>query len=370
MSTSGLTVSTPAARDLARSTLAVLFILGLTLASFWILRPFLPAVLWATTIVIATWPIMTALQRRMGGKRGLATATMITGLALAVIVPILFGVGAVINGSTALRSWAQDLPNRTFPALPAWVAGLPLVGARAQEGWTRLTAAGSEGIRTQLSGYADEIARWLLGRIGNLVGMLVQLLVTLLIATALYAGGERVAAGLLRFSRRLGGASGEEATRLAALAVRGVALGVVVTALIQTVLAGVGMAIARAPRPGLFTAAVFVTCLAQLGPTPVMLIAVLWLYAKAHTLAATLLLVWMLLVGTIDNVLRPVLIKRSVDLPFALIFSGVIGGLLAFGVVGLFIGPVVLAVGRSLVERWMAGDAGGETRSVADTART
>jgi predicted PurR-regulated permease PerM len=343
-------------RDLTRGTLAVLFILGLTVASLWILQPFLPALVWATTIVIATWPLMLRIQRRLGGRRGLATTVMVAGFALAVAIPLVFGVGAAINGSAALQDWARDLPNRSMPELPAWLKGLPVVGTRAQETWGRLTAGGAEGLRAQLSEHGDEIGRWLLGRIGNVLGMLVQLLVTLLIAAMLYAGGERVGTGLLRFARRLGGGSAEEATRLAALSVRGVALGVVVTAVIQTVLAGAGMLIARAPRPGLLSAGVFVTCLAQLGPAPVMLIAVLWLYAKAHTLAATLLLGWMLVVGTIDNFIRPLLIKRSVDLPFVLIFSGVIGGLLAFGVIGLFIGPVVLAVGRALLDRWVAGN--------------
>jgi len=354
-----MTQSVSAQRDLTRGTLAVLFILGLTIASLWILRPFLPALVWATTIVIATWPLMTRVQRRMGGRRGLATTVMVGAFALAVVIPLLFGVSAAITGSAALRDWARDLPNRAMPELPAWLTGLPVVGTRATETWGRLTAGGAEGLRAQLSEHADEIARWLLGRIGNVLGMLVQLLVTLLITAMLYTTGERVAAGFLRFSRRLGGHSAEEAARLAGLAVRGVALGVVVTALIQTALAGAGMLIARAPRPGLLAAGVFVTCLAQLGPAPVMLIAVLWLYAKAHTLAATLLLVWMLVVGTIDNFIRPILIKRSVDLPFVLIFSGVIGGLLAFGVIGLFIGPVVLAVGRALIDRWISGDSAG-----------
>jgi predicted PurR-regulated permease PerM len=357
----------PSERDLTRGTLAVLFILGLTTASFWILSPFLPALLWATTIVISTWPLMMRVQRWLGGRRGFATTAMVIAIALAVGAPIFFGVTATINGVGALHDWVKDLPNKPLPTLPAWLTGLPLVGARAQDAWTRLMAGGGEGLRAQLTGNTDDIAKWLLGRIGGLVSMLVQLLVTLLIAAMLYAGGERIGAGVLRFARRLGGGAAEEAARLAALSVRGVALGVVLTAVIQTVLAGAGMLIAGAPRPGLLTAGVFVTCLAQIGPTPVMLVGVLALFSKGHTLAATLLMVWMLFCGTIDNFIRPFLIKRSVDLPFILIFSGVIGGLLAFGVVGLFIGPVVLAAGRTLLDRWISGDAGEGTGPVTAT---
>jgi len=132
-----------------------------------------------------------------------------------------------------------------------------------------------------------------------------------------------------------------------------VALGVVVTALVQALLGGVGLVVAGVPLAGFLTAVMFVLAVAQIGAGPVLIIATIWLYWKVDTTTATIFLVWAVFVGTIDNVLRPFLIKSGADLPLLLIFAGVIGGLLAFGVVGLFVGPVVLAVAYTEVVAWV-----------------
>jgi predicted PurR-regulated permease PerM len=173
------------------------------------------------------------------------------------------------------------------------------------------------------------------------------------IAGILYASGEAAGNGVLRFLRRLAGERGENSGRLAAQAVRAVALGVVVTALAQTVLAGAGLALAGVPQAGLLTTLVFVLCIAQLGPLLVVAPATIWLYSAGSPGRGTLLLVISIVALTLDNVLRPFLIKRGADLPLILILSGVIGGVLAFGVIGLFIGPVLLAVSWTLVVAWV-----------------
>jgi predicted PurR-regulated permease PerM len=140
---------------------------------------------------------------------------------------------------------------------------------------------------------------------------------------------------------------------LAGQAIRAVALGVIVTALIQSALSGIGMAIAAIPRPGLLTAVVFLLCIAQLGPFLVMVPGVVWLYWSGSPGRGTFFLLWTLVVLTMDNILRPWLITRGANLPLLLIFAGVIGGLLGFGVIGLFIGPVILAVSYTLLEAWV-----------------
>jgi predicted PurR-regulated permease PerM len=160
----------------------------------------------------------------------------------------------------------------------------------------------------------------------------------------------------LAFAHRIGREEGERAVRLAGAAVRGVALGVIVTALVQSLLAGLGLWVSGVPRPGLLLAIMFVLGVAQLGPVPVLLPAVIWLYWSGSIGWATALLVWTVLVATLDNVLRPVLIRRGVDLPLLLIIPGVIGGLIGFGVVGLFLGPVFLAVTFTLIESWVRND--------------
>jgi predicted PurR-regulated permease PerM len=154
---------------------------------------------------------------------------------------------------------------------------------------------------------------------------------------------------------KLAGRQGEDAAILAGKAIRSVALGIVVTALIQSALGGIGLTVAGIPAPALLTGILFLLCVAQLGPLLVLLPSVIWLYWKGDTVWGTVLLVWAIFIGIIDNFLRPVLIKKGADLPLLLIFAGVIGGLIAFGVVGLFIGPVVLAVSYTLLRAWVEG---------------
>jgi len=342
------------AHDLARNVLLVLFILGLTAGCLWILRPFLTAIVGATTIAISTWPMLTGLERRWGGRRGLAIATLMALLGIAILAPVYFGAVATVQGASSLTAWLRDLPNQTPPVLPESVVRLPLVGPRIEKAWGELAAGGGEGLKARLSTNAGAILRWLMGRLGNLAGMAVEVLLTLAITGLLYARGENVAANLLRFARRLAGKRGEEAARLAALATRGVGLGVVLTPLIQAILAGIGIAVAGVPRVGLLALVVLLSCLAQVGPIPALLIPIIWLYARGATLAASGLLAWALVVHISGPIVRPLLIKRGVDLPLVLIISGVIGGVMAFGAVGLFIGPVLLAVGTTLLQSWMA----------------
>jgi len=153
----------------------------------------------------------------------------------------------------------------------------------------------------------------------------------------------------------IAGQAGERVTVLAASAIRAVALGIVLTALLQSILGGIGLLIAGVPYALLLTSVMFLLGIAQIGALPVLLGAVIWTYWSSGTFWGTLLLLWSIGAGSIDNILRPILIKRGANLPFLLIFAGVLGGLLAFGLVGLFVGPVVLAVTYTLLEAWVIG---------------
>jgi predicted PurR-regulated permease PerM len=157
---------------------------------------------------------------------------------------------------------------------------------------------------------------------------------------------------------------------LSAQAIRAVALGIVVTALIQAVVGGIGLVIAGVPYSLLLTSVMFMFGIAQIGAVPVLLGAVVWVYWSSGTFWAIVLLVWTVITGSFDNVLRPILIKRGADVPFLLIFAGVLGGILAFGLIGLFVGPVVLSVTYTLLEAWVTrGDAhpGAQAPATADT---
>jgi len=156
---------------------------------------------------------------------------------------------------------------------------------------------------------------------------------------------------------------------LAAGAIRGVALGVVVTAIAQSALGGIGLAVVGVPYVALLTAAMFMLAVAQIGPAPVLVSAVIWVFWKGDTSWGIALLVWTIVVTAMDNFLRPVLIRKGADLPLLLIFAGVIGGLLAFGLLGIFIGPIVLAVSYTLVAAWVdAEPLAGPAKSVTSAS--
>jgi predicted PurR-regulated permease PerM len=186
--------------------------------------------------------------------------------------------------------------------------------------------------------------------------MLIQFLLTTIITAIMFAKGESTRDGILLFANRLAGGRGRDAAILAGKTIRGVVLGVVGTALIQTAMGGIGLWITGVPAAALITAVMFFLCLAQLGPALVLAPAVAWQYWSGHTGMGTTLLVISIITVASDNVIRPLLIKRGANLPLLLIFAGVIGGLLAFGIVGIFIGPVVLAVVYTLLSAWVSAD--------------
>jgi predicted PurR-regulated permease PerM len=354
-------------RDIIRTVLAVLFIVALMASSIWILRPFLGAVVWATTIVVATWPFMTMIEARLWGKRWLAVAAMTFLLLAVLVVPLTSAIVTIVANVDDIAEWARSLPSFTMAPMPEWLKGLPLIGGVAMEAWRYAAAAGIQDIAAKVAPYAGFFIKWFVAQVGNIGVLLVQFLLTVVLAAAIYANGEYASERVLRFGRRLAGAGGENAVRLAGQTIRGVALGIVGTALAQSVLAGISLLVAGVPFAAVLTAVMFLLCIAQLGPLLVLAPSVLWLYWEGNTLWGTFLLACSVVTVTMDNFLRPILIKRGADLPLLLIFAGVIGGLLAFGLIGIFVGPVVLAVGHKLLAAWIDGDA--EEAEPADPQR-
>ena len=341
------------ARDLTRTTLAVLFITALIGASFWILRPFLAASVWATMIVVATWPLMLRVQRWLGNRRALAVSVMTAVLLLVYVVPFMLAVGTVLDQADRIAGWADTLATVQLPRPPEAVHRIPFVGARIAAAWERAASASVDEVVASLEPHARAIALWFVARLGSFGVVSLEFLLTTIIAAMMYAKGETVASGVVRFAQRLAGDRGEQAVALAGQAIRSVALGVVLTALVQAVLGGIGLAVAGVPFVVILTGIMFLLSIAQLGPLAVLVPAVVWLYWRGSSGWGTVLLVWTVLITPLDNFLRPILIRKGVDLPLTLIFAGVIGGLIAFGLVGIFVGPVVLAVGFTLLKAWV-----------------
>ena len=354
------------AQDLPRVVLAVLFIGALMAASFWILRPFIGALLWATMIVVATWPLMLALQKRLWGKRALAVTVMTIALLLVLIVPLTIAVLTIVDNAPRIAGWLRSMTDFTMPQVPEWVTKLPLAGERITVFWDQIAAEGITSLLKRLQPYAGALTSWFVSEMGGVGMLFVQFLLIIFISAIMYAYGETAAAGVKRFGRRLGGARGLDTVTLGAQAIRGVALGVVVTAIVQSALSGIGLAITGVPFAAVLTAVMFMLCIAQLGPVLVLVPAIGWLYWSGANVAGTVLLVISIVVGTMDNFLRPYLIKKGADLPLLLILAGVIGGLVAFGLIGIFVGPLVLAVAYKLVGAWVAEEAPDEPPAAAE----
>jgi predicted PurR-regulated permease PerM len=318
------------------------------------MRPFLGPTIWATMVVVASWPLMLRVQGVLWRRRALAVGVMTLLLLLLFVVPLTVAIGTIVGNADRIVDWAKLAAAYEMPdQAPPWLTSVPLVGGVLGGLWEQAAAAGLKGLAGKLSPYAGNVTKWFVAEVGSLGFLLVQFLLTVVIAALLYLHGETAATLARRFARRVAGSRGDEAVVLAGQAIRGVALGVGITAVVQSILSGLGLALAGVPFAGLLSALVFMLCIAQLGPLPVLLPVIVWLFWNDRTGWGIALVVLAVVVTSLDNVLRPMLIRMGADLPLLLIFAGVIGGLLAFGLVGIFVGPVVLAVGYTLLEAWM-----------------
>jgi predicted PurR-regulated permease PerM len=326
---------------------------GLMIASFWVLKPFLSALIWAATIVVATWPLMLIVQARLWNQRWLAVSVMSLSLLLVLVVPLTLAIVTIVDNTDRIVGWSKWLADSHVPAPPDWVAAIPIIGSKLQGIWQSYVAAGLEDFTLKLVPHAQDITKWFAVEAGDLGSLFFQFLLTVVIAAILYVGGDSAAVWVKRFGWRLGGERGESAVVLVGQAIRGVAMGVVITALLQATLGGIGLAIAGVPMAGVLTALMLFLCIAQIGAGIVLFPVVIWMFWSGDFGWASFMLVWSLIVVTMDNFVRPFLIKKGADLPILLIFAGVIGGLLAFGLVGIFIGPVVLAVSFTLLDAWV-----------------
>ena len=354
--------------DLARVTLSVLFIGVLLAGSLYVLAPCLGALIWATMIVVATWPMLLRLERTFGGRRGPAVAVMSLGLLAILIVPLVVAIDAILGQADALAALVERLPTLTLPTAPAWLDKVPLAGDRLVASWNRLAGAGITDLLAQVQPYARDAAAWLAHSAGGFAAVILHFVLIVILTAVLFSGGEAWAAWMRRFGHRLADEQGERMVVLAGGAIRGVAMGVIVTALLQTVLSGIGLVIVGVPFAGVLTAIIFALCIAQLGPILVLLGATAWAYYAIGPAWGTFMLVWSLVVGLMDNFVRPVLIRRGADLPLLLILAGVIGGLVAFGIVGIFVGPVILAVTFTLLDDWVTPKAQKPERTLASSA--
>ena len=341
-------------RDVTSTMLSVLVVGALILCSLWVFRPFLSATIWAVTIVVTTWPLLLMLQATLWRSRALAVTVTTLVILLVFIAPFWLAASTILSHTIDLTRLIQSAVAFRVPAPPQWVHDLPLAGPWIAASWTKIESFGLVHLEPSISPYASQITRRSIGFIGSFGLLVVQFMLTVVIAAIIHSNGEASSRLVLRFGRRLAGERGQTMVVLAGKSIRAVAIGVMITALAESCVGGFGLWLAGVPLAAVLTAVMFVICLVQIGPGVILIPAVIWMYVFGNAWHATLLLVISVAPILIDNFLRPYLIRKEADLPTLLVLVGVIGGLSAFGLVGIFVGPVVLAVGYTLLESWMA----------------
>jgi len=351
-------------KDLTQITISVITILLLIVGSIWVFMPFVAALLWASIIVISTYNFMLKLQKLLWNNRGLAVTVMVLLILMVILVPIALVFGAIAMNMPAISGWFGSLSEMKLQLAPEWMAGIPIVGSQLANGWNQLASLNNDEIIKRIIPFLDDALKWFVAQAGGFGLFMIHFLITVIICGILYSKGEVAVTGIRKFAIRLAGERGDSIVTLAGQAVKAVTMGVVITAMIQSILGGLALWICGVPRPGLLTAIMFILGLTQIGAGPVLIPAVIWKYVSGDPVWGTILLILTIIVGGSDNFIRPFLIKRGADLPILLIFAGVIGGLIAFGIVGLFIGPVILAVTYTLLKAWVNEY---EQNSVAET---
>ncbi|AEW44547.1 putative membrane protein [Serratia symbiotica str. 'Cinara cedri'] len=338
--------------DLPRIIFGTLFIATMIIVSIWVIQPFIPGLAWAAMVVITTWPLLIKLQKILWGKRSLAVIIMTLLLILLFILPISLMIVSLISNSGFVIAWTNTLSKMHMPDL-MWLQSLPMFGDKIYNSYHILLNTGGSAILARVQPYFVQTATWFVTQAIHIGRLLLDCTLMLLFSVILYARGEQVSCSIRHFAVRLGAERGDAAVLIGGQAIRAVALGVVVTALVQAVLGWISLVLSGIPVVTWLTLLIFICCLAQLGPLPVLVPVIIWLYWGGENTWATVLVIWSCMAAALDNVLRPILIRMEADLPTILILLGVIGGILAFGLIGLFIGPVVLAVSYRLLTIWI-----------------
>jgi len=333
-------------QNLGRGLLGLLFV-GCLL----VLWPFVTVLLWAAVLSFSTWPLYGRVLKLVRGRRTLAALLLSLSMVLAVLLP--FGVVGLQLGDnvselkTATQRWLDSGP----PSAPAWVAKIPLIGEAVTDSWNGFVSDSAK-LLEKAKTFVEPVGAWLLKAGLNLGVGLAQLALSILLTFFLLRNGAAVGETLNDAIRRIAGERGIHLLQVAGNTVRGVVYGILGTALVQALMAGLGFVIAGVPGAALLALLTFFLSVLPVGPPLVWLPAAFWLFHQGSTGWGIFMLVWGVGVSSVDNFVKPWLISQGSDMPFLLIFFGVLGGALAFGFIGVFIGPTLLAVGYRVVKEW------------------
>lgn len=318
-----------------------------------VLWPFLSALLWAAILAFTTWPVYQRVLAWARGRKSWAALIMTLAITCILLLPFVI-VGATLADdvrrlTTAARHGIEAGP----PNPPAWLGRVPLIGGTISNYWLNLTGNGERTLAA-LKSLIEPASDWFL-RGGLAIGRgVIELTLSIFVVFFLYRDGADLGARVKGGAIRLGGERGERLLFLAGNTMRGVVFGILGTALVQGFIAGVGFIIADVPGAAALALLTFLLGILPMGPPLVWVPVTIWLFYHRGAGWGTFMLVWGLLVSSVDNVVKPWIIAKGASLPFILTFFGVIGGAIAFGFIGVFLGPTLLALGYAVMHEWLS----------------
>ena len=344
--------------DLLRSlTIDVAIRIGLlALLAYWSLKvigPFVTILLWSGILTVALYPVFNWLARLIGSKT--LAAAMITVLSLMIVLGPVTWLGFAMIGGIELLVKGIDTGQLAMPMPPDAVKSWPLIGEKIFQLWSQ-AATNTEALLLQAAPYLKDIGGKLLSLSQGVALGLLEFVGSIVIAGFLYSPGPRIVDFMRIVLRRVLGHESEEILQLIGSTIRNVARGVVGIALLQALLAGIGFIVAGIPAAGLFTFLALLLGIVQIGPSILIIPMVVWSWTKMDPSSALIFTAYMIPVSLADNILRPVVMARGLSTPMPVILVGVMGGMIAYGISGLFVGPIVLAVLWALIQEWMAED--------------
>jgi predicted PurR-regulated permease PerM len=321
-------------------------------ACYTILKPFLLLILWAVIIATGFYPLFNWLKKILNGKAGLA-ATIITVLLLSIIIiPSVILGESLVSGIQHLRE-ANETGKFVIPPPGPEVDSWPSIAKPVVKAW-KLASESTEKAMQEYGPQIKKAVTWFISAIGDVASGLLQLIISTIIAGVLLVYAKSGSTELNKLFIRLLGKRGEKIVEISEVTIRQVVKGILGVAIIQTLMAAIGFFVAGVPMAGILSAICLILCIVQLGVALIAIPVMIYMFANADTLTASLLAVWLIITMISDNILKPILLGRGAPVPMLVIFLGAIGGFIAMGFIGLFVGAVILSICYKIYQAWDA----------------
>lgn len=331
---------------------SAIVLLVLLIGCFFVLKPFISALLWALILTFSTWPVFRWWVTILKGNRTLAASVTTLLLAIVFVIPLVVIGLSFANEATDLISNIRHTLEAGLPPLPDWVKNIPLIGEEIHNRWQVWTADESQ-FEQFVAPYLKKVKDFILKSTPVIIQALFQILLSIFVCFFFYRDGEESARSLSNLLQKIAGSRAEKLIKVAADTTMSVVYGLIGTAVVQATLAMIGFLIAGVPGAILLGFLTFFAAFVPMGPPFIWLPVTVWLFYKGTIGWAIFMAIWgAFVISGVDNIVKPYLISRGGNLPFVLILLGVLGGVVAFGFIGVFLGPTLLALGYSLILEW------------------